>query len=286
LPDNLAWVSVAIILIQASKMPLTRGQYLFAGLVLLGAMLVKQTNLWLAGVIWATGLANILYYQQRTISEKAVTAQLAMVVTLPAFILFYLIYQLWGGLVPPSFQKIHQHISWSVPAFFFAVFAVYSAFYLPILFSQLRQKCRFNWIGFGLLLGFVVAIVVDTNYDPAAGRLSGLWNFVKFTPVIDNKSVLLIALSSFGGGLYCAMLQLLEKSLRLVIVLATLAFVIFLIPNLFVYERYFSSFIFILLMIFVSRIDKQNLMTLSCWVWTGPVLFTLLNIALLFRGVA
>jgi hypothetical protein len=283
LPDNLAWLSVAVILLRASQLPLTKQHYILMGLVLFGAVLVRQSNLWLAAIIWASALSAAFF-------EKRNVIVIAVIATLPAFCLLFAISQYWGGLVPPSFQNIHQHFSFSVPAFFFAAFAFYSLFYLPIIFFSLKQRIDWRWIAIGALIGFSVALGVDTDYNRAAGRFSGLWNFVKLAPVIGHKSVLLIILSTIGGGLYCAMLLLLTKPVRLVIGLSTLAFIVALIPNQFVYERYFSGFIFILLVVFVSHStrvghDEKAIIKPPRWVWVAPLIFALFNGLILFRGL-
>lgn len=293
IPDNLAWLSVALIFTLTSKIPLThltspiKIQYAYVGFILVGAMLVRQSNLWLASVVWATALASLLWVKQSN-GQKVSTGSWAFLVTLPAFIGFYLFYLLWGGLVPPEFQKAHQHFSFSVPAFFFSVFFVYALFYLPVCFSAIRSlavKRKYYWIGAGLTLGFILAIFPDTNYDRSMGRFSGLWNFVKIAPSVANKSLLILACSTLGGGLFFVMLLLLNKALRLVVSLATLVFIFSQMANLFVYERYFSGYVFILIFIMLAQADNIKADRLSKWVWLGPVVFTLLNGAILMRGL-
>ena len=287
LPDNLAWLTVALLVLLTSDMPISKRHYGLAGLVLISAMSVRQSNLWLAVILWGMALANWCY--QRRDNGARYYNWLAVIVTLPAIVLFYALYVYWGGLVPPSFQKIHQHISYSTPGFFFSLFAVYSVFYLPLMLNTLRHKLSQpyakHWVVCGLVLGFVAVIFVDSDYNHREGRFSGLWNLIKVTPMIGDKSLLLMLLSTLGGGIFTALSLLLKPQQRLVIVLATIAFLLSQIANKFVYERYFSGYIFILLLLFVSRTQVSGEEQANRWLWAGPFVFSLINALILFKGL-
>jgi hypothetical protein len=212
----------------------------------------------------------------------------SILVTVPAFVLFYMFYHMWGGLVPPSFQIAHEHISLSVPAFFFAAFFVYSIFFFPIFFGSIKHlkiENKYRWIMFGLVLGFVVSILPDTSYSVESGRSSGLWNFVKLAPSYLNKSSLIVVLSTLGGGMYFAMMLLIKKDIRFIMMLSTLAFMVALIPNAFVYERYFAGYIFIVIYLVLSQSTVQRWNVSSGMVWVSPIIFSLLNLFIMISGL-
>ena len=287
LPDNLAWLSVAGILILAMDSPPTKKQYIYLGFILITAMLIRQPNLWLAAAIWGSSLAYY-FFEKQSLDKKLSMILQSILATVPAFVLFYMFYQMWGGLVPPSFQIAHEHISLSVPAFFFAAFFVYSLFFFPIFFGSIKHlifENKYRWIMFGLVLGFVVSILPDTSYSVELGRSSGLWNFVKLAPSYLNKSSLIVVLSTLGGGMYFSMMLLIKKDLRFIIMLSTLAFLVALIPNAFVYERYFTGYIFIVIYLVLSQSTVQRWNVSSIMIWVSPIVFTILNLFILIRGI-
>lgn len=288
LPDNLAWLTVAIVLIISIKIHLSNRQYILLSIFLVFAVLVRQPNLWLAATVWSTGLAYWLYEKQQPSSKYISILFKCIVSTFPAFIILILFYLKWNGLVPPSFQNIHEHISFSVPAFFFALFFIYSIFYVPIilkLFLSSDISNKYLWVFLGLFLGFIVSIIPDTSYSFEFGRFSGLWNLVKFTPEINNKSLLIILFSTLGGGVFFGILSIFDKKFRFVIIVSTLAFIVAQMSNAFVYERYFSGYIFIIIFILLSQLKEIKQISLSKWVWSLPLLFALLNIFILIHGI-
>jgi len=287
LPDNLAWLTVVAVMILSIKMPLNRLQYIYMGLLLVFAMIVRQPNLWLAATIWSVSLAYLLFGKDSN-KNKIFAVLLSVIVTVPAFFIFYIFYLGWNGLVPPSFQAAHEYMSFSVPAFFLALFFVYGLFYLPIVFLSLKSFTRsykLYWIGIGMLLGLITSLLPDTTYNVELGRSSGLWNIIKLGPTIENKSLLMMILSTLGGGMYFSFLLLVKKNLRLVILFSTLAFLLALIPNAFVYERYFSGFIFILIFIILSQTEIIKATYSQKLIWIVPLIFSILNIMVLTTGV-
>jgi hypothetical protein len=287
LPDNLAWLTVAGVLVLAMNSPPTKKQYIYVGFIFTAAMLVRQPNLWLAAAIWGSSLAYY-FFEKKNLAKKISIVVQSILVTVPAFVLFYMFYHMWGGLVPPSFQIAHEHISLSVPAFFFAAFFVYSIFFFPIFFGSIKHlkiENKYRWIMFGLVLGFVVSILPDTSYSVESGRSSGLWNFVKLAPSYLNKSSLIVVLSTLGGGMYFAMMLLIKKDIRFIMMLSTLAFMVALIPNAFVYERYFAGYIFIVIYLVLSQSTVQRWNVSSGMVWVSPIIFSLLNLFIMISGL-
>ncbi len=142
-PDNMAWLTVSILLLlPATGRPPTIPYFACSGLVLLIAILVRQPNIWLASVPWATGLSYLLFSNSPN-QKKMICIWSAILCTIPAFFLLWYFYSIWGGLVPPTVQARHEReLSYCVPPFFFSIFFVYSFFYAPILFSAIKDFCN------------------------------------------------------------------------------------------------------------------------------------------------
>ncbi|WP_419146705.1 hypothetical protein [Pseudoalteromonas 'SMAR'] len=287
LPDNLAWLTVVVSISIATKPLLTKFDFITLGLLLVAAMLVRQPFLWLASLIWAVIIITI-YEKEKTYFQAAKYIFWGVVTTLPAFILFYLFTSLWGGVVPPSFQGNHQSISYSSPAFFFSVFFSYSIFFIPLiiaLYRDVQRECNWRWIFLGALMGFLLAVFPDTSYSRELGRFSGLWNLVQVFPAINEKSLLIILLSTLGGGCFAFMISTLSRRTGFILLSATLAFVTSLMFNKYVFERYVSGFIFIYIYFVISNFEIFYADFKRSIFWMGPAIFSIINLLILLRGM-
>lgn len=287
LPDNLAWLCVVGVLMLVTKSTLTNLHFILLSLLLVLAMLVRQPYLWLASAVWAYALAYHLL-QAPSLNDSFQVMLKAMVCAIPAFALFYGFYVLWGGLVPPSFQNGHQGISGSTPAFFLSVLSFYSLFFSPLLYGAMRQVAagrNITWIAIGCVIGLIFAILPDTYYSKELGRYSGLWNLAQLAPTIGNKSLFIIAFSTIGGGMAVTLALLLPTRVRLILSLATVAFVLSLMPNKFVFERYMSGYIFICLYFVFYYVNVPKHAETSRLKWAGPILFSAFNGLILLRAM-
>jgi len=287
-PDNLAWLTVGVLFILTATRPLTTSYLACTCLVLLLAVAVRQSNIWLATIPWTAGLSYLLFDHSQK-QKKNLSVGLAFLVTVPAFLLLFYFYTTWGGLVPPSVQGRHERsLSYCVPAFFISIFFIYSMFYAPIVIQAVRKissRRAYFFMAVGSILGFLIAVIPATDYNYEAGRFSGFWNFVRLAPTIGHTSVLLTVTSSLGGAVFISWLLLLKKEFRLTIFLSSLAFVLALIPNTLVLERYFSVFVFILIFIMLFHTDKISWEELPDSALIGPAVFTLINFLFLCRGI-
>ena len=283
LPDNLAWLAVAWMIFQINSNPFDQKQLICIAIVLALAVFTRQTYLWLVSIVWASGLYYFFIDKNKTYQFKYLLK--CTIATGPAILVLTSLAMIWQGLVPPSFQSIHHHISPSAPAFFFALFAIYGGFYLPTFYHALKNTINKKVTMLGALLGFVSVIFIASNYDIKAGRFGGLWNIVKVMPTIADKSLLLIILSTFGGALFMALMQIINKEKRLIIIVATTAFVSTMVVNQFVYERYFSGFIYILLIYLACNQSKEYSFTQRYWAYSPIIIFALINALLLYRNL-
>ena len=250
-PDNLAWLGVGWVMLQITQAPFSHRQLVVIGLVIALTVMIRQSYLWLVAILWANALASLLNLQRHNEINHYIAKNIAA--SIPAIGVIIALIVMWQGLVPPSFASIHQHFSPSVAAFFFALFAIYGGFYLPIYWQALKAQANMKIVLIGIVIGFLSVIFIDSTYNIKAGRFSGLWNIVKLTPSIDNKSLLMIVLSSIGGGLFAATMALFSPGKRLMVIATCSGFICTLMVNQFVYERYFSGFIFIMMVMIVTR---------------------------------
>ncbi len=285
-PDNLAWLTVGLMFALAVTCSATWSYFLWSGVVLLVAVAVRQSNLWLAALPGAMALSS-LCYEKLTGNEKIKHILAAVLVATPAILLLTYFYQLWDGLVPPRMQGRHQHFSYSAPAFFLTLFFVYSFFYLPLIWTACKKMLSittFIIIGAGFATGCLLALFPATDYNYDAGRFSGFWNFVRLAPVMGNTSILLLCTSSIGGALLAGWLLLLKREIRLVLLLTIIGYVLSLVCNAVLYERYFSGFLFILIFSILYKTDEIDWDELPAWSMVGPLLFTCVNALYLFLG--
>lgn len=293
LPDNLAWLTVAWLMFQINSSPFTNKQLVYIAIVLALAVFIRQTYLWLTAIVWASGLSVLIeQFKTKPFTNKngpiAIYPLKCILCTIPAFIVIAYLGITWGGLVPPSFQSIHHHISPSTPAFFFALFAVYTTFYIPIFIRQTRHKITKESILIGAFIGFISVIFIASTYDMKAGRFGGLWNIIKLAPTIGDKSLLMIFLSTLGGVVFTTLIQLLDKKARLILVIASTAFVSAMTVNQFVYERYFSGYIFIVLILLLSQhkiTEDYKQIKSDYWLYGGVIAFALFNMLILYRSL-
>ncbi len=287
-PDNLAWLTVSLIFIIFAIRPLDAPDLICAGLVLLAAVAVRQSNLWLASIPWAAGLAYLLFDNPLK-RKKIFLVVLAFLVTVPAFLLLFYFFTIWEGLVPPSVQGRHERgLSYCVPAFFLSIFFVYALFYTPIVIEAVKKhltRRAYYCIVVSGIIGFFIAVIPATDYNHEVGRFSGFWNFVRLAPSIGHTSVLLTVTSSLGGVLLCCWLLLVKRKFRFILFMASIAFSLALVPNALVLERYFAGFVFILLLIILYKTDSVDWERLPNFVLIGPAVFTLISFLFLCRGV-
>jgi hypothetical protein len=287
-PDNLAWLTVAAIFILTATCPPGAGYFISTGIVLFLAVTVRQSNLWLASVPWAVGISPLLLHGIVR-KNKIAIAGVSFLITIPAFLILYYFYHTWGALVPPAVQVRHgRGMSYCVPAFFLSVFFIYTVFYVPVVlqtFKKIITRSALPFVAAGMAIGFLVAVIPATDFNYDAGRFSGFWNFVRLAPNIGHTSVLLTITSTLGGGMLFCWLLLVDREFRFILGLAIPAFVLALIPNTLVLERYFAVFVFILLFIILYRTDKIAWDEIPYKALIGPALFAVISFLFMCRGL-
>ncbi len=172
------------------------------------AAMVRQVLLWCAGIPFLAVLLRIgAGLESRKLRALAVTS----VMNLPGVLLVGAFVVLWEGLIPPGFRIIHgSGVNSTTPIYVLALVGCWGALIAavhPSFFVAVRSKqAILCGIGAGCL-----ALLVKSSYDgPHDGiRWGGtLWTVARYTPVIMERSIVIVALAVCGGAVIGAILRL------------------------------------------------------------------------------
>ncbi len=292
LPDNLAWVTVLAFLLLLLHPFSGISWYLCCGATLAIMVLVRQTNICFAGAFWlaAVWAGGITTSKASEFLRRLGSAFLA---SLPALAILAFLFQQWGGVRPPdtaTFQSGHRfQPNFATPALFLALFCVYSLCCLPYLWNPVRQLVRSRrslliiWIS--LAAGLAISLLMPTDYNVDAGRMSGLWNLVRVTPVIAHHSILLSLLASAGAGMLTVCLLLVRGRRKWILAAACAGFVVAQTANNMAWERYHVGFIFLLLFLVVRELPQDEGIPQPRMCAVLPILFAVANTAFLVQGL-
>jgi hypothetical protein len=106
---------------------------------------------------------------------------------------------LWGGLLPPRF--VGHHGGWNATAFVFglALIGFYGLPWLLLMPADVRRTLA-SRAGAAALVVAGGASIAPSSYSVEAGRWGGwLWEAVRRTPAMLDRSVLLIGLAITGA---------------------------------------------------------------------------------------
>ena len=170
--------------------------------------MVRQVLLWSAGVPFLAVLMRIAAGQERHKLRALVVTGL---LNIPAVMLVGMFVLLWGGLVPPGFRVIHDSgLNPAAPIYALALVGCWGALIAavhPNFFHALRSRSAI----IGALLGFATVLLVKSSYaGPHDGvRWGGaLWTIARYTPVIADRSIVIVTLATAGGAVLGAILKL------------------------------------------------------------------------------
>lgn len=247
LPDDAAWLLVAVALAACLGDPLTAARRAAIGLSLLALVLVRQVHLWAAlpaalACAWPTDAERA-----RPLARRAAVAA---AVVLPAVAVVAAFVVAWGGLVPPRFQSDVTGINPATPAFVLLQFAVAGIAFLPWLGAAVADA----WRRRGALLvvaaatGLALAAIPATTTDAAAGRSSGWWNVLASMPAIAGRSSpALLLLAPAGAALLAASLVRIAPRPRAILAAALVGFVAAVTATHYSWQRYHEPFVLLFL---------------------------------------
>jgi len=314
LPDAAAWLGVVSMLLLCLRSKYDDFTLVFGAITLLFLVLTRQVHLWAASTLWLAAwigsehkppLDNKRFITTVPLDHAAQRARrtlTAFVATLPAFIAVLWFMWIWGGLVPPEFQNlknamaasvgegnatVHTGPNFATPAFFLAVVGLLSPFYLSAMLPEIIRRWKLGpkhtsaLFGAGLT-GFVLSVVVPTDFDPQAGRKSGIWNLhrdlVDTLPFIEiaDRSLLVAGLAALGGTTLLLALSGCANRQRLIMGGSVIAFVTAQSANLQCWQRYHEPMAAVVLGLCIAFGRKSP----PRWAYVGPVVLGLVLTAI------
>lgn len=281
LPDNLAWLLVAVILAMCLRSAPTPGRMVLTGVLLAALVFVRQNHLWVAGVIWAWAWFHgvpmspeaqkqrLLALMGQAVQELKASREgsmppqpletgddgrlarmvLAAVVTAPAFAIIAWFAWQWGGLTPARYRGFHQGMNPATPAFVLAVMGGAGVFFGPLFARPLLNLVRLHWpvLLAGAMIAGVAASFTPTTFSQEAGRWTGLWNLTKSAPVIGHASLVIVVLAVIGGVVLVTLMLALPRRAAGVLVISLLGFTAAQSMNAQCWQRYIEPLVLILL---------------------------------------
>ena len=280
-PDNLGWLTVLGVLLLAMRHQDRLSWYAGMSVLLLAAVLVRQSNAWLCGVALLSVMASDAELPGRLL--KAAMMLAPGILALAGFM------ALWHALTPPSFVTQHEGLNFAAWPFLLCVFGTYGLFYLPLFAATIRQRwTQSRWprsVLIGGVIGLLLALVQPTDASETAGRVSGLWVLAGLGPDPYHRSVLMTGLSTLGGmsvGLwYC----LLPRRLAIGVLCTLLGYVLAQTANHMAYERYYAAFVFILLLVMSAVVIGAAEVRIRPVSLAAPLLLALGNAFILIRAL-
>lgn len=293
LPDNAAWLGVLGVLLIALRPRVDTTTLIGGGAVLLALVLTRQSHLWAAGVLWASGwLGTQFLPRQGVVGEvgslfEGLGARLKRLLlvgmaTMPAVLAVAWFANVWGGLTVPIYHDYMHGVNPATPTIVLAQIAVIGVFHVGFWWrpgwALLRSKP--GLVVLVLLGGLLVAVAPETTYDIEAGRYSGLWNISAKTPDLAGRSnVLLLVLAPAGAGVLAAWLSGMNARNRWVLLGALVGFTaaVSMVHN--AWQRYHEPMLLMsagLMSAMVANSDDRPRRLLVFARWTGPAVLALL----------
>jgi hypothetical protein len=193
--DNTGWL-LTLLMISSCMQPSARSgkAWTLRAIAATMAVLVRQVHIWVVTPMIARAIADRKSSPSTSFRVGAWIACALPILAVSGLALA------WGGLVPPAFGLRHiSGLTPSVPLIALAVAGVAGPFLIASWWHLSREMGAFlPWI---LLATALVFIAIPSSYDPAAGRWGGvLWELIRRTPAVANRSVILLPLALSGAA--------------------------------------------------------------------------------------
>ena len=260
LPDNAAWLCVLAVLL-LSLGGLGGLRWVAVGLALLALVLARQSHIWAAGVIVASGwlgASGTLQSSRDSVGRKLGRAAAGGASAVPAVVALGLFVWIWGGLVPPTFAgqsggahpNVRASLSVVAPAYILMLIGLYAPFYAGWWWTGVRCRAGLA-IVFGVagaLVGLGLAVAGASTFDLESGRNGGYWQVIRAGPVIaDRTSVVLVVLSSWGGAMVGVCGAALPARRRLLLLITLAGFACAQVVNANAWQRYHEPMVLLLI---------------------------------------
>lgn len=259
--DNLSLVMVSIVIGSSVFLAPTPRRLTVVSLAIVGAILVRQINLWtvagamLAVIAGAPGIRGRLPWHDPLDEDWSLDKLLVITIGIIAgvFTLSWFIW-MWGGLVPPTYAEYHAGgINPAVASYCLTMLGVY-ALPLSLMFCGelfTRPFVRRRTV-MGLFIGLAVGLAFNSAPGIEVGRNGGwLWTLADALPVIGGRSSLLVLGSAMGGATAGLMFGLAGHAGRsragYLLIFFAISFVAAYTANSQAFQRYFDPPILLLI---------------------------------------
>ena len=246
LPDDAAWLLVALTLTLCLREPWSLRTCAGAAAALVGLVLVRQVQIWAALPV---AVACMLPQASHRVPPARRVAVAAAVVFPPCAVLAAFA-ALWGGLVPPRFQADVTGANWATPSFVLLQFAIAGIAFLPWLAPAIADAWAHRRGPLLMVAAVTLAAsaVPATVPDVAAGRYSGLWSALAWLPSIaGHSSIGVLLLAPAGAVLVASAIVTLAPRQRAILCTAVIGFIAAATATHYSWQRYHEPFVLLLL---------------------------------------
>jgi hypothetical protein len=284
-PDNAGWLFVGLVLLLCFRKRLDWKFYALAALSTSLLVLTRQNHLWACSLVWAAAwlspavspacgrertLRGAFAWLAAPTPARVRHMGLALLATVPAFLIVAGFYKLWGGLVPPMMQTCDDvpisagHAAHSVKVLgvnftthvlLLAFIGLYGTALLGYLWPTVRRVVRLERVpvlvvaGSTLLAG-VLAAIPHTDMNVDAQRVGDVWSVAGALPVVAHRSLLLIALAMAGGAVIGVFALSLGRRHAVLALVCLAAFTAAHMVNYSAWQRYIEPMVLLMLPVF------------------------------------
>jgi hypothetical protein len=255
--DDAAWA-----LVLGALVALERGRFALAVIVSVLAVWTRQIHVWLAVPL----LARAWGHPPRMIAALAPLGAVGALVAL------------WGGLVPPDFQRGHvgARVNLDVLALVLALVGAYAIFFSPSLVRAWREL-RPRWVDAAVAaaLGVALLCVHPVAYASDPRRWGGaLLSVAGRLPDLLGTDLLLWALVPLGAVAFVLVVRSALLLDRLPWAVALPSFVVCNLASDRAYQKYYEPFLLVALGAALGRRDE------AARAWWGPAALAVLFLAI------
>lgn len=261
LPDNMAWMLVAAIvgmfmLGAPARPPRMHTTLAIAGVLLAVLIATRQSNIWLASLAWMYAFvrddddSQTLPAALGDLRTRIGPVVLAVLWTLPAFLVLAWFYRTWGGRFQPPMWDEWYARRWnlSAPAFVLGLIGLVSLFFAGFWWKTLIHlvRTRTGWMVLAFISAGLAAAIGRSDYDMSMGRYGAIWNIADKFPSVGGRSLLMVGLSAMAGPIIAAWAMSLGFRARWIFLTALAAFGTTQLKNPWLYERYVDPLLLVL----------------------------------------
>ncbi|MEX0876532.1 MAG: hypothetical protein WD114_03640 [Phycisphaerales bacterium] len=261
LPDNAGWLLVLLIVLLSLRPNPGWGTWMLGGALLLVLVWMRQVHIWAAAPLW---LAAWLGGNDTTPSParffgsfytRAGRTCIAIACTVPAFIALAWFVLTWEGLVPPTFQNMHQGPNIATTGFILTQLAILSVFFTPLLWPRLRElwSHHWRWILAAAALGLILGVIPHSSYFYDEGRYGGWWNVIGKLPTAADRSPVFVLGSLAGSLALVVWLSLADRRSVWIWVGVLVAFTLAQTANHASWQRYHEPLLLFMILLILGR---------------------------------